>query len=33
MNQLQTFKNDLFEVAAKVENEQILLMLRKLRNH
>ncbi|MFW2110345.1 phage antirepressor [Bacillus spizizenii] len=24
MNQLQTFKNDLFEVAAKVENEQIL---------
>ncbi|OEI75485.1 antirepressor [Bacillus subtilis] len=24
MNQLQTFKNDLFEVAAKVENDQIL---------
>ncbi|MDN0191202.1 MULTISPECIES: phage antirepressor KilAC domain-containing protein [unclassified Bacillus (in: firmicutes)] len=24
MNQLQTFKNDLFEVAAKIENDQIL---------
>lgn len=30
MNQLQTFKNDLFEVAAKVENEQILFDVEKV---
>lgn len=30
MNQLQTFKNDLFEVAAKVENDQILFDVEKV---
>ncbi|MFT0800334.1 ORF6C domain-containing protein [Bacillus swezeyi] len=32
MNQLQTFKNDLFEVAAKIENDQILFDVEQVAN-